>query len=315
MQYQMKWVRNMLKLFSLRSSSLMRTFLLAGLILGSLGAAIISLQLSQVDASAAFANSNHVGYAPAVSIRILSHINRRNVIYTLAIRNAARAGTIRKRIPITFTDIVPRGVKNISAQGKYWYTRVHSKAGPSAVTGTYRGSYPVAPGVTLPLVTITGTITHDASKVLTNSASVHVLGNTDRTHSHAVVHNNIASLLSSRSLQNRGNDSNCDNSCSNQTSDACDNACNNQSTSDVCDNACDEQSVHVAVQRSVAISSEEVESVSGSTGCRCGDAPSIDDSSGSGSITPDAPDSPSPRGQGSVIPAMPNTGSDPNSKG
>lgn len=280
----------------------MRTLLLAGLILGSLGIAITSLQLSQGDASVALANSKHTSHAPAVSIKLSSHIKRHTVTYTLSIRNAAHAGAIRKKTPITFTDIIPHGVKNIRAQGKYWDTKVHFKADLSLVTGTYEGSYPIAPDTTLPPVIITGTITHAASKVLTDSASVYVPDNADQAHSNAVVSDNIASTLSSHSLLD--------------SDDACGKVCDDLSKDDACNSACDDQSEDVVVQKkSVIISADE--SVSDETyqqhtnGTYQQDP---NDGGGSGTTTPNTPASPSgspPPGRGSVFPTMPNTGSDP----
>ena len=315
MQYQTKWVRNMSKLFSFRSSPLMRTLLLAGLVLGSLGIAITSLQLSQGDAIAAHANSKHTSHAPAVSIKLFSHIDRDTVTYTLTIRNAAHAGTIRKKIPIMFTDIIPHGVKKINAQGKYWDTKVHFKADLSLVTGTYEGSYPIDPDTTLPPVIITGTITHAASKVLTDSASVYVSGNADQAHSNAVVSDNITSTLSSHSLLD--SDDACSKVCDDLSKDdACNSACDDLSKDDACNSACDDQSEDVVVQKkSVIISADE--SVSDETyqqhtnGIYQQDP---NDGGGSGTTTPNIPASPSgspPPGRGSVLPTMPNTGSDP----
>jgi len=317
MQYQTKWVRNMFKLFSSRPSSLMRTFLLTGLVLGSLVVAIASLQLSLMISIATSAASNkHVGYGPTVSIKISSHIDQRTVTYTLTIRNAAHAGTISRRTPITFKDSIPRGLSNISANGDHWAIKVRSKVSPSLVTGTYRGSYPVAPGATLPAVTITGTITRDASHVLTNSALVYVRGNTDQAHHKAVIHDNIGSTSSSNHALSSNNDSSaCDSECSslddnsNLDNGSCDSNCD--SSNDQASNAyseSDQQSIHVSVRRSVDVSAQE--SVDNSCGC------DGQQSTSSGNNNPTSNTSPNP-GKGSTtnpIPAMPNTGSDPSYK-
>ena len=302
MQYQTKWVRNMLKLFSFRLSPLMRTLLLAGLVLGSLGVAITSLQLSQGDASAAHATSKHTSHAPNVSIKLFSHVEGNIITYTLTIRNTSHAGVVRKKTPITFTDIIPHGVKKIRAQGKYWDTKVHFKAGLSLVIGTYEGSYPIDPDTTLPPVIITGTITHAASKVLTDSASVYVSGNADQAHSNAVVSDNIASTLSSHSLLD--------------SDDACSKVCDDLSKDDACNSTCDDQSEDVVVQKkSVIISADE--SVSDETYLQNTNGTyqqDPNDGGGSGTTTPNIPASPSgspPPGRGSVLPTMPNTGSDP----
>src|SRR5260370_32662833 len=194
MQHQTKWVRNMLKPFSSGLSSIICTCLLAGLVLGSLGIAIASLRLSEVNATGTV---KHVSQAPAVSITILSHRDQLTVTYTLTIRDEAHAGTIRKGIPITFKDIISPGLSNVRAKGDHWDTKVNLNVRPSSVTGTYKGNYPVTPGATLAAVIISGTITRNASNVLTNSASVNVPGNTDKTHSKAVIHDNIGPILSS----------------------------------------------------------------------------------------------------------------------
>jgi len=250
MQYQTKWVRNMLKLFSSRPSSLIRTCLLTGLVLGSLGVAIASLQLFQVNARSTF---KHVGQAPDMSIRILSHIDQLTVTYRLTVRNEAHAGTIRKGIPIRFTDTIPLGLSNVRAKGDHWDTKVNPNVRPSSVTGTYKGSYPVTPGATLSTVIITGTITRDASNVLTNSASVNVPGNADNAHCKAVVHDNIGPVLSSLSSLNKDN-----------SNSSCDSSCNDQ-TSNVCDKECSQQSVHTSFQEKIHISIQE----SVDTSCEC----------------------------------------------
>ena len=340
MQYQTKWVRNMLKLFSSRPSSLMRTFLLTGLVLGSLVVAIASLQLSQMNVSATSAASNkHVSYGPAVSIKISSHIDQRTVTYTLTIRNAANAGTISKRTPIAFTDSIPKGLSNIRAKGDHWAIKVHSKVSPSLVTGTYRGSYPVDPGATLPTVTITGTIARDVSHVLTNSASVDVPGNTDQAHHKAIIHDNIGSTSSSSHASSSNNESSpCDSECSNlDDNSSCDSSCDsNKDHNSSCDSSCiaieyhnsscdsscdssndqasnahsesDQQSVHISVRQSVDISSQE--SVDESCGC------DGQQSTNSGNHNPTSNTSPNPgKGATDPVPAMPNTGSDPSHKG
>jgi uncharacterized repeat protein (TIGR01451 family) len=325
MQYQTKWVRNMSKLFSFRSSPLMRTFVLAGLVLGSLVVAITSLQLSQMDAKAALATSKYVGYAPAVSINVTSNVDQQTVSYTLTVRNATHAGIIDRSIPVTFTDTIPQGLQNIVARGRHWYTKVHAKATPSVVTGTYLGGYPIAPGAVLPPVIITATITGGANTVLTNSALVYVPGNTDRLHNRAIVHNH---LRSARSFES---DSDCDINCNDQTSDPC-----SSSNS----NACDSQSIDISVQRTIAISAQEsvsssnlasqsvsngnasqgnVSSNSTSCGCDPQSTPTPTTNSnnngvGRGGVDNTTPSiAAGPSGQGSLVPppAMPNTGSDP----
>lgn len=300
----------MLKLFSSGSSSLMRTFLLVGLILGSLGVAIASQQLSLVNVRAAATLSKHDGYAPNVSINIASSIDQETVTYRLTIRNTAHGGIIRKSIPILFTDIIPRGLSNISATGYNWDTKVRTTVRPM-VTGVYRGSYPVPSNTPLPEITITATITREAGNMLTNFAAVHVQGNSDQTHSKAVVHDNIESTSpSGPSLNN--DSSTCNSNCSNQNNSIC--ASNNDKISN---NQCDQQSVHTSVQRSVHISAQE----SVDTSCECdqqktSNGNNSQNSNPSPNLSPNTSPNLSPShspGKGSTdpFPTLPNTGSKP----
>src|SRR5215469_7651424 len=107
MLYQTKWMTNMLKLFASRQSSLIRTLLVAGLLIGCLGVAFVSLQQSLPNAQARSMTPQHFGQARSVSITISSHIDHLKVTYTLFIHTAAHAATIRRGIPITFTDNIP----------------------------------------------------------------------------------------------------------------------------------------------------------------------------------------------------------------
>jgi uncharacterized repeat protein (TIGR01451 family) len=310
MQYQTKWVRNMLKLFSSGSSSLMRTFLLVGLMLGSLGVAIASQQLSLVNVRAAATLSKHDGYAPDVSIKIASSIDQETVTYTLTIRNAADGGIIRKRIPILFTDIIPKGLSNIRVTGDYWETQVRTTVRPM-ITGRYRGNYPVPANTTLPAITITATITSDAGDMLTNSASVHVQGNRDRGHNQAVVHDNITSTSPSAPSPNSDNST-----------------CNDQT-----DNSpCEQRSLHITVQRRVRISAQESIDTSDQQNTSASSDTSNSSSNTSPNLSPNSSPSLSPNlspnsnpslspnlspnsnpGKGSTdpFPALPNTGSSP----
>jgi uncharacterized repeat protein (TIGR01451 family) len=346
MQYQTKWVRNMLKLFSSGSSSLRRTFLLAGLILGSLGVAIASQQLSLANVGAATTPSKYDGYAPNVAIKIASHIDQRKVTYTLTIRNAAHSGLIRKKIPILFTDIIPKGLSNIRATGDHWDTTVRTTA-HLMVTGTYRGSYPVLSNTTLPAITITATITSGAGNMLTNSAAVQVQGNSDQIHNKAVVHDKIG-FTSPSELSLHKDSSTCASNCSNQNSSTCASNCSSQNNStcasdfsnqnnntcasdfsnqnnstcasnndQISNNQCDQQSVYTSVQRSVRISAQE----SVNTSCECdqqntsnGNNSQTSSSNISPNLSPSTNSDPhrSPgKGSADPFPALPNTGSDP----
>lgn len=300
MQYQTKWVRNMLKLFSSGSSSLVRTFLLVGVMLGSLGVAIASQQLSLVNVRAASALSKHDGSAPDVSIKIATSIDQETVTYRLTIRNAADGGIIRTRIPVLFTDIIPRGLSNITATGDYWDTKVRATVRPM-VTGIYRGSYPVPANTTLPAITITGMVTADADNILTDSASVYVRGNRDRGHDQVVVHDNIGST--SPSAPSLNNDSN--------TCASGDQTSNSQ---------CEQRSVHISVQRRVRISAQESIDSSDQQNTSNSNNTQTSTSNASPNLSPNTSPSLSPNlspntspGKGSTdpFPALPNTGSDP----
>lgn len=304
MQYQTKWMRIMLKRFASWPSSLVRTLLVAGLLIGCLGIAFASLQQSLLNAHATPANAK----APAVSIKISSHIDQLTVTYTLTMRSATHAGTIHSGVPITLMDILPQGLSNVSANGNHWNTQVGFKYTQFVVSGTYKGNYPIAPGATLPIVTIKGTITRDANNVITNTALVNVPGNTDKAHGQAVINNNIKSILDS-------DNSDCDSSCSNHNNSDCDSNCNSHNNSDCdsscddqgsnpCNSACDQQSVHTAVYQRIH------QSVDTSCECTTGDS-SVSTPIPTNTPSNDGKHDPSGKGSISPFPAMPNTGSDP----
>ncbi len=317
MQYQTKWMMNMLKLFASQQSSLRRTLLVASLLIGSLGIAFVSLQQSLQNAQARPATSQHSSKSRSVSITVSSHIDDQMVTYTLVVHTGAHAAVIRRGIPITFTDSIPVGLSQIRIKGSYWHTKVSSKVGPSLVTGTYEGSYPIGPGATLPAVIIEGTINHSVSNVLTNSASVDVGDNNDKMHDQTVVKDNIQpqSLLTSQNNSNI-----CSDSCSQQGSNPCASQCGSQqSASDACASQCDSQQsarnacINQCAQTDIhTFAREQVNtSVSGNesadTSCEC-------NQQSTNIVTSSKQE---PHGKGSTIPfpTLPNTGSDPNYKG
>src|SRR5690242_9681350 len=123
MQYQTKWMMTMLKRFASWPFSLIRTLLVTGLLIGCLGIALAGFQQSLTDVQAAAANTK----APAVSIKISSHIEQLTVIYTLTIRSAPHAGAVHSGTPVTFMDVLPAGLRNVSASGNHWDTQVGFK--------------------------------------------------------------------------------------------------------------------------------------------------------------------------------------------
>lgn len=327
MQYQTKWMTNMLKLFASRQSSLIRTLLVTGLLIGCLGVAFVSLQQSLLNAQARPATPQNFGQGRSVSITVSSHIDQLTVTYTLTVHTKAHTGTIHQGIPIMFTDSIPAGLSHIIAKGDLWNTKVTSKISPSMIIGTYKGSYPIDPGTTLPAVIIQGTINHHVSNLLTNSASVNVWGNTDKTHNKAVISDNIQPILSSPlSINNSDNSGSCDKNCHNSdnsgscdssschsnANNVCDNSCNQQ-VSNACGNQCTQSKVHTSIQEKVHISVQESESVDAS--CECSQQNTDDNSvSLSNNVTSIGKKDPSGKGSITPFPAMPNTGSDPNNK-
>ncbi len=319
----------MLKLFASQQFLLRRTVLVAGLLIGSLGIAFVSLQQSLQNAQARPATSQHSSKSRSVSITVSSHIDDQMVTYTLVVHTEEHAAIIRRGIPITFTDSIPVGLSQIRIKGSHWHTKVSSKVGPSLVTGTYQGSYPIGPGATLPAVIIEGTINHSVSNVLTNSASVDVGDNNDKMHDQTVVRDNIKpqSLLTGQNNSNicssncASNSSNiCSDSCNQQGSNPCASQCGSQqSANDACASQCDSQQsarnacINQCAQTDIhTFAREQVNtSVSGNesadTSCEC-------DQQSTNIVTSSKQD---PHGKGSTtpFPTLPNTGSDPNYKG
>ncbi len=105
------------------------------------------------------------------------------VTYTLTVTNEAGGGPVAAGTPITVTDILPKGLLDISATAASGW----SFSGPplgfgtldtnSPLIATYTGPYPVATGSGLPAITISATVSSTAPSTLGSAAFVTSPGN------------------------------------------------------------------------------------------------------------------------------------------
>ncbi len=108
-----------------------------------------------------------------------------SVSYHLQASSTNVGGPVIASQAITVTDPLAAGLTNITATGSGWTYIVSATTSPATVTATYNGAYPVAPGTTLPLITITGTLTGAAINGLSNTATVGTGGDSDSTNNAA----------------------------------------------------------------------------------------------------------------------------------
>ena len=80
---------------------------------------------------------------------------------------------------ITVTDTIPVGYNNlIVTAGPEWSVTLSSTTSPAVLTAVYVGPFPVLGGVTLPTISVTGTLNAFATPNMTSSASVSTAGYT-----------------------------------------------------------------------------------------------------------------------------------------
>jgi uncharacterized repeat protein (TIGR01451 family) len=96
------------------------------------------------------------------------------VTYTLTGSDVSTAGPVLAGDPITIIDTIPAGLTGITATGSStnWNIGVSATSGPATVTATYIGAYPVTPGMTLPPITVTGTLASAAVPTLSNTVTI-----------------------------------------------------------------------------------------------------------------------------------------------
>ncbi len=110
------------------------------------------------------------------------------IAYTLTVTNAPTADSVILPVPITVTDDVFSGLSNVTASAPSgWSISISSTTSPSTVTATYTGTFPIAAGAILPVITVTGTATQ-SSIMYPNQGSVTTLpGDMDEADKSAVV--------------------------------------------------------------------------------------------------------------------------------
>src|SRR5579883_421838 len=110
------------------------------------------------------------------------------VTFNLLVTNTNAAGNENSANSITISDVIPTGLTNVSVNGQNWTIDAPApgQVGPTLVTATYTGTYPVAPGQTLTPFSITGTLTAAALPLLTNTVIVNSPDNTDLLNNFAV---------------------------------------------------------------------------------------------------------------------------------
>lgn len=102
-----------------------------------------------------------------------------SVSYSLVVTSAATGGPVIAPNPIVVTDTIPAGFSNLTASGSTWNCTLAATSSPTTVVCNYTGTFPVAPGTTLPTITVSGVLTSAAATSVTNTATVSTLGDTN----------------------------------------------------------------------------------------------------------------------------------------
>ena len=90
--------------------------------------------------------------------------------YSLAVGNLASGAAENQ--PIIVHDTFSAGLTNIVATGSNWTITLDKTSSPALMTATYKGTYPVAGGAILPVISIRGTLTPAAVPFFTSNAAV-----------------------------------------------------------------------------------------------------------------------------------------------
>jgi uncharacterized repeat protein (TIGR01451 family) len=106
------------------------------------------------------------------------------VTYTLTGSDLSSAGSVLGGDAITIVDTIPAGLTGItdSDSSGNWSLSLNTTSGPATLTATYIGTYPVTSGMTLPPITITGTLTSAAIPNLANTATISTPKDTNPTN-------------------------------------------------------------------------------------------------------------------------------------
>jgi hypothetical protein len=105
-----------------------------------------------------------------------------SVSYSVAVTNGMTGGPVLAGNPIQVTMALPAGLANVTPSGTGWSFMLSTGAtGPTTLTATYTGAFPVAVGAALPTFTLTATLTADAVPSLTATATVSATGDSGQT--------------------------------------------------------------------------------------------------------------------------------------
>jgi uncharacterized repeat protein (TIGR01451 family) len=98
------------------------------------------------------------------------------VTFTLTVTNDG-LDPITNGTPIDITDFIPTGMTSVSATGTGWnFNNSYASTSPSPIAANDT-TYPLMPGLGLPSITVTGTLTSSAIPSLITTAIVYVSGN------------------------------------------------------------------------------------------------------------------------------------------
>ncbi|GER91034.1 hypothetical protein KDW_51960 [Dictyobacter vulcani] len=116
-------------------------------------------------------------HAPDFYVRQISPVGNqldvdKAITYVLLVGNKAGTTTTTKTSSLIVTDVIPLGLKQITAKGTDWQISLSDTVGPAVLTAQYTGKLTADPNTTLPPISLTGILTQDAEPSITNTATV-----------------------------------------------------------------------------------------------------------------------------------------------
>ncbi len=87
----------------------------------------------------------------------------------LSISNQETAKPVTSAHPVTVIDMLPKGLASLSSSGVYWRITLSAANSPATLTAIYNGPYPLAAGMVLPPIIVSGIFTKAAIPIVTSN--------------------------------------------------------------------------------------------------------------------------------------------------
>ncbi|MBA2391926.1 MAG: hypothetical protein H0V70_04195 [Ktedonobacteraceae bacterium] len=103
-------------------------------------------------------------------------VKGQDVSYQLMIHTRSSSEPLASRVPITVLDTLPASLSHVTAKGVDWKVTIAHKGKGTLVIAIYSASHALAPGTSLPLLTINGVLSKDAGSSIATMTTVSTMG-------------------------------------------------------------------------------------------------------------------------------------------